>query len=176
MTCRERLESYLRKQRVPFGVHVQAGGHREKGASEREHLPGQLLVKVMLVVADGQRVMLAFPASRQVDLTLVAALRKSQQVRPASEDELASTFPDCDAGAIPPFGALYDLPLIVDRSLEHDQVIFFPAGTQTIDLSLTYDDYRRIVAPTLAEITHPDYHEHAITTDMRRMGGMGGTC
>lgn len=172
MMCRERLENYLRDHGIAFGAHAHVGDHTGQANSEREHLPSQLVVRSTLVIAGDERVMLVFPASRQVDLALVAALHGNREVRLANEEELSRTFPGCEPGAIPPFGTLYGLPVIVDRSLEQDRVIFFPAGTQLVALSMSFHDYKRLIKPSVADFTHPDYREHAITTDMRRMGGM----
>jgi len=58
---------------------------------------------------------------------LAAELGKS--VRPAAEQEFSSLFPDCELGAMPPFGSLYNLAVYVDESLAADDAIVFNAGT-----------------------------------------------
>ena len=75
----------------------------------------------------------------------------AQDVRLAREDEFASSFPDCEVGAMPPFGNLYGVPVIVDRALAEDDTIVIQAGTHTDTLSLKYSDFARLVEPTLAE-------------------------
>lgn len=154
MSCRERLETYLRSSQVPFEVHVHKPAYTAQGVAEHEHIPGQMMVKVVLVVADGALVMLALPTSRRVDLARVSALLDAREVRLASEHEMVGPFMDCELGAMPPFGSLYGLPVYADRSLEDDETIYFQAGTHEEAISMSYADYKRLVAPTVAEFTH----------------------
>ncbi|NTU80936.1 MAG: YbaK/EbsC family protein [Chloroflexales bacterium] len=154
MMCREKIEAYLRANLVPFGVHAHTPAYTAQAVAEHEHISNQLMVKAVIVVADGELVMLALPASRRVDLALVRTMLDVREVRLASEAELAEAFPDCEIGAAPPFGNLYGVPLYADQSLENDRVIFFQAGTHTVALSIAYADYKRLAEPTIVSFTH----------------------
>jgi Ala-tRNA(Pro) deacylase len=70
----------------------------------------------------------------------------------ASEPEFAPAFRDCEPGAMPPFGNLYDLPVYVDRALGRNERIVFQAGTHTVTMSVTYTDFERLARPTVAEL------------------------
>ena len=96
--------------------------------------------------------MLVLPASSVVDVAKVSEVLGGRQVRMASEPEFASAFPDCEAGAMPPFGNLYDLPVYVDRALGRNERIVFQAGTHTVTMSVAYADFRRLARPTVADI------------------------
>jgi Ala-tRNA(Pro) deacylase len=109
------------------------------------------MAKVVVVQADDKMVMLALPASYRVYESKLAAVLGSREVRIAREDEFASAFPDCEVGAMPPFGNLYGVPVVVDRSLVEDDTIVVQAGTHTDTLSLKYADFARLVKPTVAE-------------------------
>jgi len=148
--CKDRLESYLRENHVPYQVqhHARAVTAQEIAASE--HVPGKLLAKVVMVRADDRIVMLALPAAYRVHESRLPAVLGAQDVRLAREDEFASSFPDCEVGAMPPFGNLYGVPVIVDRALAEDDTIVIQAGTHTDTLSLKYSDFARLVEPTLA--------------------------
>jgi len=151
MRCRERLEAFLRENRVPFQVqhHVQAFTAQE--VAQREHVAGQLVAKVVIVIADGKKAMLVLPAPVRVDLGRAAQALGASTARLAREDEFASAFPDCEPGAMPPFGNLYDLPVWVERALSADETIYFPAGTHADSMSLKYADFERLVKPTIAD-------------------------
>ncbi|MDZ4277979.1 MAG: YbaK/EbsC family protein [Dehalococcoidia bacterium] len=151
MQCKERLEAYLRENNVPYQTqhHTQAFTAQEIAAAE--HVPGKLLAKVVMVLADGKLVMLALPAPYVVDFAKAKAALGAQEVRLAEEGEFASAFPDCDVGAQPPFGNLYDLPAYVDQSLAEDDTIVFNAGTHADTMSLKYADFARLAKPTVAE-------------------------
>jgi Ala-tRNA(Pro) deacylase len=149
--CRDRLENYLRENQVPFEeqYHPMAVSAQEVAASE--HVPGRMLAKTVMVLADGQMVMLALPAPYQVDLEKAAAALGVDEVRLAEEDEFADTFADCEVGAMPPFGNLYGVPVYVEKTLAEDETIVFRSGTHTETMSVSYSDFERLVEPTVAQ-------------------------
>ncbi|HZU06843.1 MAG TPA: YbaK/EbsC family protein [Chloroflexota bacterium] len=154
MECRSRLETYLREQRVPFQVQHHPLAYTAQRVAQSEHIPGRLLVKTVVVLADGRLVMLALPATHRVDLARVSAVLGTPNVRLAREDEFATAFPDCEVGAMPPFGNLYQVPVYVDRALTEDETIVFRAGTHTDTMSIKYADFARLVQPTVAEFAY----------------------
>jgi Ala-tRNA(Pro) deacylase len=155
MSGKERLETYLREHNVAFQEDHHPIAYTAQEVAAAEHVPGHLVAKSVLVVADGRMVMLALPAIYQVDLRRVAEMLGAPDARLAREDEFANVFPDCELGAIPPFGNLYQLPVYVDRSLAEDETIIFPAGTHTDTISVPYADFDRLVNPSLADFRSP---------------------
>ena len=151
MQGKERLEQYLRESKVPFQMqhHPQAFTAQEIAGSE--HVPGKMFAKVVMVLADGKLTMLALPAPYVVDFGKLKAVLGANDVRLAEEGEFAPAFPDCEVGAMPPFGNLYDLPTCADKALADDDTIVFNAGTHTDTVSLTFSDYERLAKPTVAE-------------------------
>jgi len=156
MECRDRLEEYLRENGVPFEVQHHPRAITAQEVAATEHVPGRMLAKVVMVVVDGQMVMLSLPAPYQVDLEKVGKVLGAEETRLADEEEFESTFPDCEVGAMPPFGNLYDLPVYVEEALAEDETIFFRAGTHTDTMSVRYADYERLVELTVAEFAHRD--------------------
>jgi Ala-tRNA(Pro) deacylase len=151
MGCRDRLEDYLRENGVPFEVqhHPRAITAQEVAASE--HVPGKMLAKVVMVSADGEMAMLSLPAPYQVDLEKAGKMLGAEEARLAQEEEFEGAFPDCEVGAMPPFGNLYGLPVYVEEALVEDETIFFRAGTHTDTMSVGYADFERLVEPTVGE-------------------------
>jgi Ala-tRNA(Pro) deacylase len=148
--CRDRLENYLRENQVPFEEqhHPRAVSAQEVAASE--HIPGRMLAKTVMVLADGEMVMLALPAPYQVDLEKAAAALGVDDARLAEEGEFEDSFPDCEIGAMPPFGNLYGVPVYVEKTLAEDETIVFRSGTHTQTMSVSYSDFERLVEPTVA--------------------------
>ena len=151
MECKDRLERYLRENRVPFEVQHHPRAVPAQEVAAREHVPGRMLAKTVMVLADGQLVMLALPAPYQVDLEKVSTLLGAEKVRLAEEEEFEDTFPDCEVGAMPPFANLYGVPVYVEETLAEDEQIIFRAGTHTDTMSVRYADFERLVEPTVAE-------------------------
>ena len=150
MDCKDRLEAYLREKQVPFDVrhHPRAITAQEVAASE--HVPGKMLAKTVMVLVDGKMVMLALPAPYQVDMDKASKVLGGE-IRLAQEEEFEDTFPDCEVGAMPPFGNLYEVPVCVEAALAEDETIVFRAGTHTDTMSVSYADFERLVEPTIAE-------------------------
>ncbi|HZP25687.1 MAG TPA: YbaK/EbsC family protein [Dehalococcoidia bacterium] len=149
MNCKEKLEQYLREHKVPFTVHHHPVAYTAQELAESEHVTGKAVAKVVMVFAGGKMMMLALPASHQVDLQRAHEL--FGELRLAKEDEFDPVFPDCEVGAMPPFGNLYGLTVFVDRSLADDESILFQAGTHTDTISMKYSDFERLVHPVEAD-------------------------
>ncbi len=154
MNCKERLEAYLRENKVPFQMVHHPLAYTAQEVAAAEHVPGKMLAKVVVVFADGKLAMMALPAPFRVDLNKAAAALAAKEVRLAHEEEFAAAFPDCEVGAMPPFGNLYELPVCVDKALAEDETIIFQAGTHTDTISLKYADFQRLVKPKVAEFAH----------------------
>jgi Ala-tRNA(Pro) deacylase len=155
MKGKERLETSLREQGVPYQVQHHPLAYTAQQVAEREHVPGRLVAKAVLAYADGRPVLLALPAPRRVDLARAADVVGAGSVRLAEERELERAFPDCETGAAPPFGNLYGLPVYVDRTLAADDVIVCQAGTHTDTVSLRFADFERLVRPVVADFVLP---------------------
>jgi Ala-tRNA(Pro) deacylase len=151
MECLERLTTYLREHRAPYQVQQHPAAFTAQEVAASEHVPGRFVAKAVVVLADAQKALLVLPATHQVNLVQAAQVLGAAEVRLAHEDEFAANFPDCEVGAVPPFGNLYGLPVYVDRSLTADDQIIFPAGTHTTTLSVAYPDFARLVQPVLLD-------------------------
>jgi len=151
MAARQRLERYLREEGVSFNTMIHSVAYTGQEVAAAQHTPGRQLAKVVLVDADGQLVMLVLPASFRVDFPKLKSVLKAKKVRLATEEQFAGIFTDCEVGAMPPFGSLYDLPVYVDESVSSVPEIVFKVGTHTTSIKMKYADYQRLAAPSIAE-------------------------
>ena len=97
------------------------------------------------------RSVLVLPAPSVVDLAKASEV-VGEQVRLASESEFTTAFSNCEAGAMPPFGNLYDLPVYVDLALGQNERIVFQAGTHSVTMSVAYDEFERLAAAAVADL------------------------
>lgn len=155
MTCRDKLENYFHEQHIPYQMQQHPIAFTAQDVAAREHLPGKLVAKVVLFFADGKPFMAVLPAPYRVDFTRISQVLGAKMVRLADEEELNALFPDCEVGAMPPFGNLYQLPVLVDQSLVEDETIVFSAGTHTETARMAYSDFARLVNPIVAQFAHP---------------------
>ena len=150
MTMSARLKSYLDDNKVHYTMMSHSPAYTAQAAAATLHVPGKELVKSVVVAAGGQPALAVLPASFHVNLKKLSELAGSS-VRLASEQEFISLFPDCELGAMPPFGQLYKLPVFADRSLEADEEIVFNAGTHRDAIRMKYADFKKLATPKVAD-------------------------
>jgi Ala-tRNA(Pro) deacylase len=151
MDGRERLENHLRENGVAFEVQEHPTAYTAQKIAASEHVPGRMFAKVVMAATNGDLIMLVLAAPSVVDVAKVSEVLGTQ-ARMASEKEFAPAFPDCEPGAMPPFGNLYDVPVYVDRALAENERIVFQGGTHSVTMSVPYADFERLTAPTVADI------------------------
>jgi Ala-tRNA(Pro) deacylase len=93
--------------------------------------------------------MAVLPSSYQVDFVELARALGKGKVRLAVEQDFSDRFPDCELGAMPPFGNLYDMPVYVAQSLAEDDEIAFNACSHTELIRMKYADFERLVHPQI---------------------------
>jgi Ala-tRNA(Pro) deacylase len=145
--CLRQLREYLDMAGVAYEVSRHTPRYTAQELAQVEHVPGKLIAKVVLVKADQRLVMVVIPGTTHVNVPWVRTAIGAKSARLATESEFVSAFPDCEAGAMPPFGNLYHLPVLVDRGLASDPVILFNAGTHDTLVTMTYADFERLVQP-----------------------------
>ena len=160
MTGKEKLEAFLREHQAPFQMQRHRVAYTAQDVAASEHIPTQMMAKVAIAFADATMIMLVLPASHRIDLTRLSAAIQAQHVHLASEHEIETAFPDCEVGAMPPFGNLYQLPVYVDRHLTGDHTIVLQAGTHTDTISMKYADFTRVVKPIVGDFAN---HTREIT-------------
>ena len=152
MQCQQRLEQYLRAHQVAYEVEQHRTAFTAQEVAQVEHIPGNTVAKVVVAHADKRLIMFVLPATSMLDYERAARIAGSTTVHLANEGELRAVFPDCELGAMPPFGNLYDTPVYVDKQLTDDEFITFAAGTHTTTIKLRYADYQRLVSPVVGDL------------------------
>lgn len=138
------------------GVQYEVTSHRQaftaQEVAQAEHIPGKELAKVVMLRSAKSFYMVALPAPYRVDLAKAKAALGAADLALATEEEFAGLFPQCEAGAMPPFGNLYNLPVYVDESLTKDDTIVFNAGNHTQTVKMKYADFARVVRPQVISV------------------------
>jgi len=153
MACRKRLEKLFREEGVKFSVSKHAEAYSAQRVAGLLHIPGRQLAKVVMVKADGELTMLVLPAPYRLDFAKAKKALKAKNVQLAKEEEFANLFPDCEVGAMPPLGNLYNVVMYVDRTLTTQPEIAFPAGSHREIMRVAYADFERIAQPTVADLS-----------------------
>lgn len=155
MTVATRIQSLLETAGVRYLVETHPLAFTAQEVAEATHVAGREMVKTIIAAADGSHVMLALPATARVDLPMLKRHLGAQAARLADEAEFARDFPDCELGAMPPFGKPYGLRLIASTALASDEEIVFNAGNHREVIRMSREDWERIAQPEWALFTAP---------------------
>jgi len=151
-----RLDEFLSNHQVPF----ERLEHREVFSANRVaqalHVPGREVAKAVLLRSGAGYALVVLPATHHVDLQQVGRDLGAERVELADEDEVGRMFPDCERGAVPPFGSLYDLPTLVDASLADDERIVFEAQNHHEAIRMNYRDYESLEHPRRGDFARRD--------------------
>lgn len=151
MSVSRKLKMYLDREHVHYDVLPHPEAFRAVAVAHALKTPEKEMAKVVIVKVEQRFVMAVLPASWQVDLHRLREVFATPHVRLATEDEFKDLFPDCEVGAMPPFGILYGLPVYVDRALTEDEEIVFQAGTHSEAIRMRYADFAALALPVVAE-------------------------
>lgn len=156
-----KLKDFLDNYNVKYVVISHSVAYTAAGIAALTHIRGKELAKTVMVKIDGMLAMAVVSASQHVDLACLKAATKAKTVELATEDEFKASFPDCEAGAMPPFGNLYGMAVFADESLSHDKEIAFNAGSHRELVRIAWDDFERLVQPRLMRLALRRYAAQA---------------
>ena len=148
-----RLREFLDSHAVRYIVVSHSAAYTAQEIAAAAHVPGKELAKTVMVNIAGKMAMVILPASRQLDFERLRELTDTRDVERAGEQEFAGLFPECEIGAMPPFGNLYGMDVYVSEELEGDDEIAFNAGAHNELLRLSYEDYKKLVHPKVAKLS-----------------------
>ena len=146
MAC-AKLQEYLDKHRVKYVSIKHSPAFTAQQLAAAAHIPGKEVAKTVVVKLDGTMAMVVLPAPEMVRLNHLRAETGADRVELASEEEFKGRFPDCEVGAMPPFGNLYEMRTLVAESLTEGEEIAFNAGTHTELIRMSYADFESLVHP-----------------------------
>lgn len=145
-----KLREFLDRHQIAYLVISHSVAYTAQGIAAAAHISGKELAKTVIVKLDGKLAMAVLPASSLVDLPSLRAASGAASIVLASERDFRDYFPDCETGAMPPFGNLYDLPVFVEQRLTLDNEIAFNAGSHRELVRLAYADFEKLVKPQVA--------------------------
>ena len=148
MAC-AKLQEYLDSHHIKYESIKHSPSFTAQEIAASAHIPGKKMAKTVVVKIDGEMAMVVLPAPQMVRMNHLKAETGAQEVELASEEEFKSRFPDCEVGAMPPFGNLYEMDTYVEGSLADDSEITFNAGTHTELIRMAFVDFHNLVRPKI---------------------------
>ncbi len=148
-----KLKEFLDSHNIKYVTLTHSKAYTAQEVAQAAHLPGRQIAKTVMVKMDGKMAMAVLPATHKIDLERLKAAAAAGAVELAHESDFRDAFPECEVGAMPPFGNLYGMPVLVDRRLSEDTDISFNAGSHIELIQLPYKDFERLVAPKLGSFS-----------------------
>jgi Ala-tRNA(Pro) deacylase len=147
MAISSTLKAFLTKHKVKYRSQKHPVVYTAQEIAAAQHVPGKQLVKCVLVKTDKGFRLAVLPAIHLVDLAKLKRLLKVKRLTLASEADIKQAFPDVEVGAMSPFGNLYNVPTIVDKTLMESSEIVCNAGTHTETIKLRFQDFVKHAKP-----------------------------
>ena len=149
----EKLKKFLGNHDVKYVSISHTPAYDAQRIAKSAHIPGKELAKTVIVKINDKFAMAVLPASCRVHLGHLKVAVSASHVELATETEVENLFPDCEKGAMPPFGNLYNLDVYVAQQLTEDEEIAFSAGSHTELIKMSYKDFESLVTPKITTLT-----------------------
>lgn len=149
----QKLKAFLDENDVKYTIIRHSRAYTAQEIAEQTHIPGKELAKTVMVMIAGEVAMAVVPASHLVDFDCLSDVAGAS-VDLADEGDFVELFPNCDVGAMPPFGNLYDMDVYVSEALAEDEFIAFSAGLHSEVMKLSYADFERLTNPILGRFSY----------------------
>ena len=143
MSMPSKVKSYLEESGVPFSVSSHAPAFTAQEEAAALHVPGKVVAKAVVVRANNELLLAVLPSPSRVNIQKLEQVL-GMPVRLANEQEFEGLFPECETGAAPPFGPLFSMRVLVDKSLAKEEDIIFSAGTHKESVRMHYPDFERL--------------------------------
>ncbi len=143
----EKLKKFLDDHQIKYVIIKHSPAFTAQEVAGLAHIPGKEMAKTVLVLVDGKMAMTVLPADNKVDFALLKKATGAKEVLLATEEEFKYRFPDCEVGAMPPFGNLYGMDVWIEKNLTKDEEIFFNACTHKDLIKMQYKDFEKLVQP-----------------------------
>lgn len=151
----KKLKSFLDENKIKYISIQHSSAYTAQEIAAIAHIPGKDIAKTVIIKIDGKMAMAVLPASYKVSFDNLKDTLGVKEIRLAYEQEFMDKFPDCEVGAMPPFGNLYGMDVYVAESLAEDDEIAFNACNHTELIKMNFSDFEMLVKPKRIKFSIP---------------------
>jgi len=151
------LQRYLNNNGIPYTILQHDPAFTAHSVAAVAHVPERQLVKIIVLQIDERNWLAVLRADHRINLNLIRHAFNAHAVHLAHEEDLATLFPDCQLGTMPPFGNLYGLPVLMDEAVLEDEEIYFNACSSTRVIRMKLEDFKMLVKPLVGRYAEPPY-------------------
>jgi len=149
----KKLKEFLDSQAIKYVTLAHSPAYTAREIAQSLHIKGSKLAKTVIVFIDEKMAMAVLSANHSVNFDHFRKSIGDKEIKLAAEGQFKDIFPDCEVGAMPPFGNLYGLDVYVDQHLADDEEIYFNACSHSELVRISYKDYERLVNPKVLKLT-----------------------
>lgn len=149
----KKLIDFLNKNKIRYVTIKHSPAYTSQEIAEMAHISAKEIAKTVIVKVDDELVMVVLPAHLKVNFNQLKDLTKAKKVELANEVDFQDRFPDCELGAMPPFGNLFKMAVYVLYDLTKDKEIAFNAGTHSELIKMAYKNFETLVHPKVIKST-----------------------
>jgi Ala-tRNA(Pro) deacylase len=149
-----KLKEFLDSHKIRYVAIHHSPAYTAQEIAAAAHVKGRSLAKTVMIKVEDKMAMAVLPAECYVDFDLLKKFTGANTVELAGEREFKNLFPDCDVGAMPPFGNLYDLEVYVAETLTHNEEIAFNAGSHSEIIRMSFKDFMDLAKPKVVKFTY----------------------
>jgi len=142
-----KIQKFLDEHKIKYTIIKHSSAYTAQEIAASAHISGKELAKTVMIKFDGKMAMAVLPASYKISFDDLKEVLGVEKVRLAYEQEFMDKFPDCEVGAMPPFGNIYGIEVYVAESLTDDEDIAFNACSHTELIRMKYIDFEELVKP-----------------------------
>lgn len=150
----ERLKKHLDDNKIKYVIKSHSVAYTTPEIAAMAHVPGKEWAKTVIIKIDGKMAMAVLPASYRIDFDDFKKAVGVKNIELAPEEEFKNHFADCEVGAMPPFGNLYDMEVYVAESLTEDDEITFNACSHKELMQMAYKDFEKLVKPKVVKFSY----------------------
>jgi Ala-tRNA(Pro) deacylase len=155
MTIASRVRDYLTEQDADFNIVTHPHSSTSMETAQLAHVPGDLIAKSVVLEDDRGYLLAVLPASCKVDLGELHR-QTNRNLGLATEYEIGALFEDCEPGAVPPLGGVYEMETIVDESLAEQSDIYFEAGDHEQLIHVSAETFESL----MGDAQHSEFSRH----------------
>lgn len=154
----KRLKVFLDENDIKYLTMMHSMAFTATDIAHSARIRSKQMAKTVIIKINDKLAMAVVPANYKVNLLLLADAMQAGRVELASEPEFTAHFPDCEVGAMPPFGNLYNMDVYVAESLTENEKIVFNAGSHMELIEMDYKDFENLVKPKFVMLDHGYNH------------------
>ena len=147
----QQLKEYLDQAGVEYMCLSHPPAFTAQQLAHHVKIAGDRVVKTVIIELDGKMAMLVMPATWRIRWDRLTHILDTDFVDLADEQEFQDRFPECEVGAMPPFGNLFDMSVYCAEALTRQPELAFAAGSHTESIHMKTPDFLELVHPMVLE-------------------------